>query len=74
MRAAVLVLMFALVAGCSSREPALVAITGTVQFEGKTAPGTGVTFWPTDSSLPDVSLVFALFRPAQPERAEGDAK
>jgi DNA-binding transcriptional ArsR family regulator len=28
----------------------------------------------SDASLPDVSLVFALFRPAQPERAEGDAK
>jgi DNA-binding transcriptional ArsR family regulator len=28
----------------------------------------------SDSSLPDVSLVFALFRPAQPERAEGAAK
>ncbi|BCY08792.1 hypothetical protein L3i22_038800 [Actinoplanes sp. L3-i22] len=28
----------------------------------------------SDASLPDVSLVFALFRPAQPGRVEGDAK
>ena len=28
----------------------------------------------SDPSLPDVSLVFALFRPAQPEQTEGDAK
>lgn len=28
----------------------------------------------SDSSLPDVSLFFALFRPTKPARAEGDAK
>jgi DNA-binding transcriptional ArsR family regulator len=28
----------------------------------------------SDPSLPDVSLVFALFRPARPEQVEGDAE
>jgi hypothetical protein len=28
----------------------------------------------SDPSLPDVSLAFALFRPAQPEQARGEAK
>ncbi|VTU02568.1 Uncharacterized protein OS=Blastopirellula marina DSM 3645 GN=DSM3645_25799 PE=4 SV=1 [Gemmataceae bacterium] len=42
------------VAGCA-RGPELVAVTGTVQFDGRPAPGTGVTFWPTDSSPPDAA-------------------